>query len=185
MSPKSLSELCISGIKSSKYYVEILLMLPKSISRDICDSVIPINNHTTIMMTNAKYAKGISCGYDIRQKQFLFGEYGIDISSDMIRERVWSQSLQASEACKIITKCAQDLDLLKQKGENDQAAKREDMANNTNEPWREKYYKEMMYLYQQVARWIYKYNHFLGLEVCGELMNVVSSETIALPLRVI
>lgn len=179
MPPKSLVELCISGIKSSRYYVDYLFILPKPISSIICDSVILIDNCSTILMCNGNYAKGISCGFDIKQKHFLFGEYGFDISSDAIQQRVWSYSFLASEACPTITKFLKTFSNFKLVSQNER------LNEETDRNYcRERCTIERTYLYQQVARWICKYNHYLGLDLSGELLNFASCETISLPLKV-
>ena len=183
MTPKSLMELCISGIKSSQYYVDYLLLLPKPISSIICDAVILIDDCSTILMSNGTYAKGISCGFDIRKKHFLFGEYGIDISSDAIQERVWNHSFRASEACRAITNFVEAFN--KPKLVNAKEGLNGDIKRENSKKYgRERCNKETIYLCQQVARWICKYNHYLGLDLSGELLNLASDKTISLPLKV-
>lgn len=177
-------ELCISGIKSSQYYVDYLLLLPKPISSFICDSVILIDNCSTILMANGSYAKGISCGFDIRKKHFLFGEYGFDISSDTIQERVWNHSFGASEACQTITKFVEAFNTLKLVNAKERMNDEQKQGNSKIYCWWERNNKEYIYLCQQVARWICKYNHYLGLNLSGELLNLASDETISLPLKV-
>ena len=154
-------------------------MLPPNIVQQMCESTVLVES--CITSSDGNFIKGIACGYDVFNKTFLLGEFGSCICFDTSRETVWTKSITARELEIVVSSFC---------GSNFVEENHKEFTNTNYEMITDReteiktYDTKAKYLYQQLASWVFKYQHYLGLNISEEFAKVACGKHVKVPFKV-
>lgn len=169
-----LSELCTERAMEKKLSTESLLSLPYEVLRALFgnspgsrSSIIVINDSP--LQVGENVINGVICGFHALSRKFIFGEYETAVFMEPLENVTWKFSVHVTGIVMYIQ------DFL-----HDQArdvCSKQSLFSSLECMALENRKRIEDVLYQEVARWIFKYNCYFAFKLSDEFIKLTQKDT--------
>ena len=171
---KRLSELCTERATERKLSTEALLSLPYEVLQALFgnspgsrSSVIVINDSP--LQVGENVISGVICGFHVLSRKFLFGEYETAVFMEPLENVTWKFSVDVTEIVMYIQ------DFLHDQGRD--VCGKQSLFSSLEFMALENRKRIEEVLYQEVARWILKYNCYFAFKLSEEFTKLTKKDT--------